>query len=386
LPGQGAACEKAQASAYLLLASIRAMVIENSGLLALLQELPDVPPALAGATEFAPDASIPLTILECLLAIGVYSDCDSPVAPLAFRLVVWIARGSGDCEEDVPSTPRFAHPFYKAIVASYAEDFQFVYPVTNQVAAAFAVFWDHQFKALSPGKVFNAPPLDRSQRTHDPEIELFDADGTPLPETYPPRDAEDRLRPRPAFTPLEVFGHLVLCDPPHRDDLNRAILRVLRWYQDSTRSLRAREFEWDDREGCIEYQKALYECDLLFYNFLTTKFVCANKIFDMTHIRRALPMYPLDERLDSAAPGTVRAPLNGAAAEFGLFWMGSDFFAASDGPSAFASLPGASMPDDIATGIDVRRQFEERMRIQKEDVRASEDRAELAPPDEPSVW
>jgi hypothetical protein len=369
--------EKAQASAYLLLASIQAMLIENPDLLELMQDLPHaVPQELLDGTAAPGDAPERLTILEALLAIGVYSDCDSPIAPLAFRLVLRIAHGYGDFrvpqgeeggaggraalweslipppeDEPPPSNPRFEHPFYKAIVAHYAEDFQFAYPVTNQMATGFAVFWNHRSQTLTPGTVFGNPRLnDKEQARYAPEITIHDADGTEIG-PYPPREKADQRPKRAPFTPLEIFGHLLFFDPPHRDDLNLVILRVLHWYHDSFRSLRAKEFGPGDSEGYIAYQKALYHCDLMFYNFLTTKFDVNNVFLDMTHLKKALPMFPADDRLAEKLRGTVRAPLNGACAAFGFFWVGSDFFSESGRLSGLAEVDGIALDPKLIDAI-----------------------------------
>jgi hypothetical protein len=344
------------------------MLLEQPQLLTLMQALPD-----AARPEDAPP-----TLLEYLLAIGVYSDCDSPVGPLAFRLVLRIAHGyegfrtssSLDLSRDeahqyadvmldvLPeqqdefpeSRPcaRFARAFYQRLVAAYAEDFRFAYPVTNQMAAAFAIFWDHEYADLTPGTVFHNSELDKIRYT-DPVMPILNPDESESGDTYPPAP-----RPRRPFTPLDVFVHMLFFDPPHRDDLNLLILRVLHWYHEACFSIRHEDYDHDDRAAYAEYQKKLYDCDLPFYNFVTTKFAVGGELLDMTNLTRALPMNWRDARWNRNR-GTVRAPVNGAVFVFGYFWVQSEFFYDDSGRLILGQAPGATLDDSVGAAINAYR-------------------------------
>jgi hypothetical protein len=353
--------ENAQARVYLLLLSIQAMLVERPDLLRLMQEFPVGEPDAAGPT-----------ILECLLAIGVYSDCDSPIAPLAFRLVRRIAHGYGDfgtqtdtgedaalwkelipaSDEDLPSSkPCFGEPFYTKMVDIYAQDFQFAFPVTNQMAAGFAIFWKRPCKFLNPAVIFEDQRLTSSQFRLDPVVPIFDTNGNPTEERYPP-PIRDKPRTRGSFSPLELYGHFVFFDPPHRDDLNLTILLVLHWYHQTSMERRNKEFDQNDPKAYAEYQKELYECDLLFYNLVTAKFSLGEDILDMTALDRALPMHPTDPRMNDRPRGTVRAPLNGASAAFAFFWLHSDFYTEALGRSALGDAHGATITDAMYAPIE----------------------------------
>jgi hypothetical protein len=342
--------DRATSCAYFLLSTIDTMLTEKPELLVILQRLP--------ATSQGSEKALEPSILEYLLAIGVYSDKDSPVAPLAFRLARLIAHGykglqykfrTGafeDSEEPLPeSTPRFGDPVYNQLVAAYAQDFQFGYPLTSQMIAGFEIFWNQRYMELQPSVVAGDPEFD-PVRYPVIELDILGRDHQTVMRTWKWK------RPR-GNTPLEIYTHFLFYDPAPSDFFSQAILRVIDLYHDYTKQFRnPDEKEFDSDEDYAEYQEQLLRYDIVFYDVLRTVFRANDgKIIDMTAIGDLLP-YPHNLLYQWGREQKIRAPLNGAPIEFGLLWLRCDFFTEQAGTTPMIDLPAARIPDGIS---DIRK-------------------------------
>jgi hypothetical protein len=218
------------------------------------------------------------------------------------------------------------------------------------MAAAFAIFWDHRYRDLKPAQVFGEPKLPL--RYPDPIVHIVGTDFSETEETYPPRQ-----RVRTDFTPLEVFGHFVLFDPPHRDDLNLLILRVLHWYHQSCLPIRQRAVDFNNAQEFTKYQQDVYEADIRFFRFVTTQFPVGAECLNLIALTRAFPLRPGDPLWDNQPRGVVRAPLNGAALVFGYFWFQSEFYSDDFGITNLGRVPDATMPDKVAAAIESDKYF-----------------------------
>jgi hypothetical protein len=216
--------------------------------------------------------------LEYLLFVGICADESWMVATVAFKLVGVIAYGfepndssvasiSPDGEspevEDGPPA-KFNDEVFTEIVKRYAPGFLFSYQPTNQMVAEFPIFWNIRYADLcSESEVTDVqyPPL---------EYQLFVPEGC----EPGPNDVWRYERP-PGLTPLEFYGHLFLFEPPVREVLNRWILRILNWYEVACRRVRGSDADPDfetTTEKYYAYQRSVLEKDIVFLDFLRTKF------------------------------------------------------------------------------------------------------------------
>jgi hypothetical protein len=332
----------AQLHSYLLLNAIRTMISENPELIGVLQTM-------------RPMSQAKPSILEYLLFIGIFSDESSMVSNAAFKLARFVAYGikpdheteldhdnlwdsgaqgeSGDTPSDTAehSERQYAHPLYEEIVREYAPNFAFSYPPTAQMVAAFPIFWNVRYREETPR--FKCPLI---------EIPL-----TPLFGKPPDPTAKWRYPRPPGLTPLELFGHLLIFDPAAKESLNREILSVLKWYCEACRKLRGEE-AGGSTEEFYEYQKKVYEKDVVFLDFLRTHFPYddAHPNADMRIVTESFPMNP-KSRFFETAKKKFRVPLNGAIAAFASFWVNSDFFCFSTGLSPMADIDVAHLPGDL---------------------------------------
>jgi hypothetical protein len=330
--------DKAKASAYLLIQSIQSLLIENPDMLRILQRLPELP--LEDWDPSAPD-SWPLSIVELLLAIGVYSDRRALVSSRAFHLVSLIAYGYGafpdlvdsEAEEPIESEPVFGKPTYTRLIRLYSQDIRFTFPPTNQMRAAFPIFWNCSYPDISWSGVIPQP---------NPSIafDLLDLNGNPTGEKWEtPRVA--------TATPLEIFGHYILYDPARFDSFNLMVLGILMWYHNYCHGLRTAESS--DTRSYVESQKKIYEADLPILRFLERKFEWRQQT-DMSALTDAFPMDPVHPHYIEIEKHKRRAVLNGAIVEFANFFLRSEFFTDSTGITLMGERAARFTDDFVFTG------------------------------------
>jgi hypothetical protein len=310
----------AKARAYFVLLAIQALIVEYPDALGILRRLPDLPPV---------PGRWPISIVELLLAIGVYCDAKALVSSLAFRLVRLIAYGYSafpdlvdDTAEEPPrSDPLFDNESYKRLVQEYAQDFEFSFPPTNQMKAAFIIFWNCPYNGESL----------RGLHTHEhPALEfpLLDLDGSETGEKWT-REATKMA------TPLELLGHYILYDPAPSDSFNNSVLAILIWYdRHLNETLRNREV--DDTRAYVELQREIYDADLVVLSFLERKFEWGGTETDMRVLKEAIPLPPSDDHYIHTENRKRRPVMNGAILEFINFIRGSGFFAEPMGPTVMA--------------------------------------------------
>jgi hypothetical protein len=261
------------------------------------------------------------TILEYLLFIGVFADELSILAVTAFKLVQLIRYDD------------FESPVYERLVREYAAQFAFSYPPTPQMAATFPIFWN--FRYADQPSPFSYPTL---------ELQLM----LPLEEA---EDGDDNakwtyMRP-PGLTPLELFGHLLLFDAPVSEALNREILSVITWYERSYRGFRDREPIREWREVYYEYQKGVFDRDVVFLDFLRTKFADGAGESDMRAITQSFPMNPTDTYFLREERNKHRVPVNGAIVAFAALWVNAGFFMFPPAPSPMLDHENAEIPQEL---------------------------------------
>jgi hypothetical protein len=295
--------------------AVQCLLIENPDALRVLQRLPDLPEA-----DWDPEFPEvwPLSIVELLLAIGVYSDRGALVSSLAFRLVGLIAYGYGAfpnfaeaaAEEPVESEPRFGHPTYTRLVHLYAKDIIFSFPPTNQMLAAFPIFWNCPYDEFMLRDV-------GPERSPELEFDLLDIDGNSTGEKW--------TAPRATtLTPLEVLGHYILYDPAPLDSFNNAVLGILMWYNNYCHHLRVRECQ--DTPQYVELQKQIYDADLVIFRFLERKFKWSGQSRTMQALWDAFPLDPTHGHYIEKEKQKRRAVMNGVIVEFLEFLVRGEFF------------------------------------------------------------
>jgi hypothetical protein len=227
----------------------------------------------------------------------------------------------------------FESPVYERLVREYAAQFAFSYPPTPQMVAAFPIFWN--FRYADQPSPFRYPIL---------ELQLV------LPLEEAGDDDENAkwtyMRP-PGLTPLELFGHLLLFDPPVSEALNREILSVIAWYERSCREFRDQEPIRASREVYYEYQKGVFERDVVFLDFLRTRFADGGGESDMRVIRESFPMNPTDPYFLREERNRHRVPVNGAIVAFAALWVSAGFFMFPSAPSPMLDHENAEVPEHL---------------------------------------
>jgi hypothetical protein len=335
----------AKTCAYLLLSSVDNVLVENPDLLPILQRLPQ---------------NQEPSVLEYLLAIGVYSDKDSPIAPLAFRLVRWIAHGyegfrykfladKYDDPEEPPSPPKgcFGDPVYDRLVTAYAEDFLFSYPLTSQMAAGFEIFWNHRYKGLEPNTICDI----RVHKYEKVELDIRGLDNNTVIKQW--------TWERPHYhghTPLEVYAHFLFYDPAPSDFFTQSILKVINFYHSYTARFRNHEGkEFGTDEEYAEFQETLFKHDIVFFDVLRTPFKNnRGQVVTMTDLVNLL-LFPCQHLGELPKGLKIRTAVNGAPMEFGRLWKGSDFFTDSDGPTAMCAHPAVQLLGEVSRELQERQ-------------------------------
>jgi hypothetical protein len=331
---------KSKLRVYLLLSAIQSMVTENPEIVMLLQNF--------GAVQDRPPP------VEYLLFIGICADESSMVATAAFKLVRVIAYGvepdgwevttfhpdeqSPKVEDGPP--PMLTNEAFIQIVKRYAPGFLYSYPPTSQMVVAFPIFWNIRYPDLTSelgATDVGYPPLEYHL--------LVPAGCEPGPD-----DVWRYQRP-PGLTPLELYGHLLLFDPPAREALNRGILGILNWYEMACRPIRRSDADPDfetTTEKYYMYQRAVLEKDVVFLDFLRTKFYYNEEepSADMRVVAKSFPLDPTHDFFYRCETTTkYRVPLNGAIAAFTDLWTNAGFFEFPSDRSPMCDEEAASVPD-----------------------------------------
>jgi hypothetical protein len=322
------AYEDARLETYLLLGVLQAALPENPDLLTAWQRLPDP------GGPWAP------SILEYLIAIGVYSDRTSIAASVAFRIARLIGFGYGGLvapsridppdagDEPVASNPQYGSDAYAAIVADYAPDFWFDAALTPQMVAAFATFWDCRYANLTGGLTLGKI-----------EVSLFNSAGDPTQEKW------ERPARTLGLTPLEFFGHYLLFDPAPSDALNHKILGILNFHDEHCNEVRHEKIVPDSDEAHFAYQRRLFDREAVILDFFRTKFPFGPEMVDMGAMRRAVPLPPGDSYYVECPEPRRRAVMNGAIVEFLILVTEGDLFTDQFGFNPLFDLVNDVLPD-----------------------------------------
>ena len=299
--------EMVQARAYLLISAIQNGIIANSDILKLLQTR---------------------EVAELILMVCVYCDDFSMVGPAAARLLKQLLYGyteeesvrpldADEFEQLKPSDPGLVYEpemlvvgmlkenmhDIDSLILDYAPDMRFDFMVTPKMAALFAIFWNCRYHDLK-GEVESKFP--------DMDIELE------KPQSQPDSSPVFYHYQQPAGkTPLELYNHLLLDEPPMSDALCHDILRVIKFDHNMTSVLRDPGPDASPEEF-YELQRAALKSDLGYMEFLRSKFLYAGREVDMSVTPDALALCPSDEFFRTAEQ-KYRVALNGHAMEFYLF-------------------------------------------------------------------
>jgi hypothetical protein len=319
----------ARMHAYLLVELVQGIIYDNMEFVKILQRLPVIPP---GDWNPADPHAWPLSILELLLAVGIYSDHTSLAAAAAFRLIRLIAFGfesfakegrdeSGAHDDNdmgldgpIESTPRSGEEAFERIVRAYAPDFLFAEPVTPQMLAAFRIFWNYRYPDLtddSARQTLEVPLIDHTHR-ESPTVTW----------TWP--EVTGR-------TPLEYLGHYVLYEPAVLDSFNRDVLLQLFHYEEECNKVRKKPINSSVDEQRFEYQRQLFEKEIVILDFFRTSFSFGDDHTDMTAMNWVVPLPPTDEYYVKVAQERRRAILNGIIVEFLLLVTEGELFSDFEG-------------------------------------------------------
>jgi hypothetical protein len=254
-----------QRHVYVLLHSIQIMSGETSELLDWLSQTDDV--------------------IRLLLTCGVYADSTSMISPQAFRLVY---RALYVKEEGDAVKPEFdISDEKKGIVDEFADAFLFSHDITEQMIAAFPIFWNHRYEDLET--LGNYPDV-----TVEP---AFDCPGFPV------------HRPK-GCTPLQFFGYCLVDEPSVSDVLNRSIMDALAHLNNK----RKEAFDQKDWEKVIEL-------DTFYFEFLRTK----HQDLDIGALADVIP-FGLDDPQAKETPERSRVHLSGSAHDFAIFRIRDELF------------------------------------------------------------
>jgi hypothetical protein len=299
--------EDAKVRAYLLLSAIQELLSVIPENLTILQRISD--------GKVSP--------LELLLAIGVYADSASMVAPVAFRLVRLIAGGypslswvgrsmfTGEIAEepDVDVKGLEGTEQYEKLVMDYAPDFLFDLPMTNQMIAAFPTFWNFRNPNFTPVWITSAgTPLAKLAYNY------VDREGNPIATKW-----EYTLPP--GFTPMEAFVHTVFYDEPMSDLFNRFVLGILNRYDKESKTLKGKV------DDSIEHQKCVFERDIVVLNILRIQFKWLEGSADIRALKeKVIPLRPIDPFYSKKSKEQKRTVLNGAIVGLFLTFLLGEFF------------------------------------------------------------
>jgi hypothetical protein len=310
---------------YHSLIAIRSIIAENPDMAGLLQ---------------ASDEGI-----ERILMCGVYADPGSMIAPAAFQLLEFLVYGFEEY-----AIPPATNPRISSIIEKYAGDFTFSENITAQIAAAFPIFWRHRYPDLAIG----GNPISYPKVVCEYDQREQDAGAGPA-------GTWEYTRP-PGLTPLELYGVHLLDEPPLVGALTRSIMKVLRAYDQECEVVRASApgsgCSWEEYRS---YQKAVYEKDIVFLDFLRTRFPFgSNREADMTVAGELCPLSGLDKTVSAEKFWHIRVPLNGAIVEFLAFVRDSHFFTFGDrtgqemdfAPNPMLDhAPGVMVTGDVADAV-----------------------------------
>jgi hypothetical protein len=141
-------------------------------------------------------------VIRLLLTCGVYADSASMVASQAFRLLYHALYVEEDAD---PIKPDFnISQERRAIVEEFAGAFYFSNDITEQMIAAFPIFWEHHYESLD------------TKGTYE-DVFVPAAWGCP----------EFTVHRPVGCTPLQYYGYCLLDEPPVSDILNRYIMDLL---------------------------------------------------------------------------------------------------------------------------------------------------------------
>jgi hypothetical protein len=276
--------------------------------------------------------------LELLLMCGIYSDANSMVSVIAFKLLYVMIYGkkanpdllslpsiyfnrdimihgkkANPALESLPSI--YFNPEVIRLIDDYAQDFDFSSNITPQMLAAFPIFWNHRYAHLATTKrPLKYPPLTI--------------------EWNPPLSGEQVKYPKSVWrrplglTPLEFYGRFLLEDPPLSDRFNGQMLRILRMIDREQKRLMASV----SQDDYLHYQKILTEKAIIVFDFLRTEFPFEGEMVDMRVLSKFLPLKPTDPILWTLQR-RCRVPLNGAIIAFANFLSTTCIFDLADGTS-----------------------------------------------------
>jgi hypothetical protein len=265
-----------------------------------------------------------LSIVKFLLMCGIYSDPVSMISKLAFRILKWIIYGympTNDIDEpkeNIEVLGVYGDLRFMDLIQEFAQDFVFSDEITPQMVNAFPLFWN-----------FRYPGLGRKEYFASQQIEIYGEDG---------KIVVDRMtiERKNGETPLEHFGRYLLDEPQLSDLFNMEIRDVLefldKWGKEKIRYPQQRprgERDW------ILYTRKVTDFDLIYFEFLRTKFVYGGKNGNMVMALDALSLIdPEFWRLKKKPPPA----LNGNVLWLLEFMVQSEFFNELNGPSELAKI------------------------------------------------
>jgi hypothetical protein len=245
--------------------------------------------------------------LKKLLLCGIGSDPTSMLSVRAFSLAELALDG---VEEE------FCGVRYKEGIPDLLEELSecmiFTEKPTPKMISGFPIFWNHRYKTLKD--------------VHDYEVIRIELEGGGKHKTIEWK--------RPAgMTPLELYGRRLLDEPAYSDTLNNKIMKVLRYFENSTKELRNR----CDKNKSLEDSESLLKKDLIYFEFLRTKFKYGEETIDMSGAQYALAILPMHEFWRHYRDPT-RVVLNGWVLRFCEFMLETKLLDVNGAPGPLGSL------------------------------------------------
>lgn len=236
---------KAKAKAYFILNAVYRMVVENYDTVDVIKDQ---------------------TIVKLLVCCGVYSDHLSMIAPQAFKIYDVVVYG---CE----GVEGIGHvPWLNDIASEFAPVIEFTEDVTPQMVAAFTAFWNHRFENCA----IDGDEYEPVEIEYQDIAENVSDVNRMLPKQHDKSYVHVRSKGK---TPMELYTHFLLDEPPLSDALNCRIMKILETYKQEGDKLRYGEItEWYD------YQKEVIKHDLIFFDIMRSKFIYNGKYCDMSSI------------------------------------------------------------------------------------------------------